>query len=576
LVIRSRRLLVAVLIAASASYLVMPRLAAHEVNIHWLMTQAAVDHLVAQYPDLRACGDPASRTQLGLGVIDEDNYIPIPTLPLPRAHGRFMHHFSPPLDDVVNNVARTPVSSTCSSFSAAGEPAAASEWAFDNVSCTQSIDGHQRSDTNTFRHARMVEHLRALPGTADKLFGLRGLGHTLHLLQDLTSPAHVHQDGHPHVTALLLGLYGDPSRFEVFNASRTQLPHGPIPAAPSSSLRSLMTELRNRVRGTFLSEKDALLLNTDPAVNPTVCLDPNDPLTCGYLTSPPPEQRLRARLSQGRRVPRFEIDERVADAQFNELAPLAVAYTAAALKWVHDNEAPLCEQAIVVDQVRGPGAVISESDRVRPGGEDQILCGAGQLTRCDHPFPSGRTVTLFANPDPGAMFIGWSGACASFGTAPCILAMNGTQPIHVSAEFESPITFLGTVSIAGSPISSHFNGNCTFSEVTTSMPAPSRTQLVLNPDGRGTFGASFRTALTRIGGDPAVCPSGFVLSDNTFFPVTLNGNSLSGSRDQGDRTYSLTGTRISDDTVSITLTKTYHPGWTFGGVVTGTFTLVAQ
>ncbi|MCX5743476.1 MAG: DUF4215 domain-containing protein, partial [Proteobacteria bacterium] len=54
-----------------------------------------------------------------------------------------------------------------------------------------------------------------------------------------------------------------------------------------------------------------------------------------------------------------------------------------------------------------------------------IDCAAGCTTQSGV-FLTGSTVTLHAIPDPGTTFLGWTGACASFGTAPvCTLTMTG-------------------------------------------------------------------------------------------------------------------------------------------------------
>ena len=53
-----------------------------------------------------------------------------------------------------------------------------------------------------------------------------------------------------------------------------------------------------------------------------------------------------------------------------------------------------------------------------------INCGSGG-PMCSADFPSGTTVTLTATPDPGYVFVGWDGACASCLDNPtCIIPMS--------------------------------------------------------------------------------------------------------------------------------------------------------
>jgi hypothetical protein len=71
--------------------------------------------------------------------------------------------------------------------------------------------------------------------------------------------------------------------------------------------------------------------------------------------------------------------------------------------------------------VEGPGAGTVTS---APSG---LTCGTG----CAATFPAGANVTLTAAPAAGAIFTGWSGACA--GAAPCTIVMD--QPRAVIARF---------------------------------------------------------------------------------------------------------------------------------------------
>ena len=52
-----------------------------------------------------------------------------------------------------------------------------------------------------------------------------------------------------------------------------------------------------------------------------------------------------------------------------------------------------------------------------------IDCG----TDCEEKYVNDPTVVLTADPAPGSVFTGWTGSCASFGSAPCSLKMDGDK-----------------------------------------------------------------------------------------------------------------------------------------------------
>jgi hypothetical protein len=53
---------------------------------------------------------------------------------------------------------------------------------------------------------------------------------------------------------------------------------------------------------------------------------------------------------------------------------------------------------------------------------------------CSTTFPSGTQVIVLAQANPGSVFTGWQGTCASFGTGDCTLTLN--QPFTVIGDFE--------------------------------------------------------------------------------------------------------------------------------------------
>jgi hypothetical protein len=69
---------------------------------------------------------------------------------------------------------------------------------------------------------------------------------------------------------------------------------------------------------------------------------------------------------------------------------------------------------------------------------ERIACGGAEL-RCERLANPGDAVELVATPDPGMSFLGWSDACASWGTEPaCTVHMRGRR--QVSAVFRPTIT----------------------------------------------------------------------------------------------------------------------------------------
>jgi hypothetical protein len=76
--------------------------------------------------------------------------------------------------------------------------------------------------------------------------------------------------------------------------------------------------------------------------------------------------------------------------------------------------------------VSGPGTVTSQ-----PAG---ITCG-GTNTSCSSSFSGDGVVTLSAGP-PGALFLGWGGACTQYATAPCVVASSAES--GVTATFGVP------------------------------------------------------------------------------------------------------------------------------------------
>jgi hypothetical protein len=258
-----------------------------------------------------------------------------------------------------------------------------------------------------------------------------GLGHFLHLLQDLTSPAHTRVDAHPHVP--FAPSIDDPSKLEVLGKIKA----GPLPLPQEGLItsftdaKSAFTELRNWVVSNFYSEKNTNVPNYTSPSGPIGTLGAD-----GYVRN---GQRKIAYFDflqsflLNRQI--YTINDVIALEQFDELAVAAIRWTASMMNFIHEKEGadgkgvPICEEQLVV-QTTGKGTVTSS-----PNG---ISCG----TTCDYYFPAGRSVTLVAFPasssDP---FLEWTGDIDPAKCPPkqttCVVEMNDDKPKNVVANFDS-------------------------------------------------------------------------------------------------------------------------------------------
>lgn len=142
---------------------------AHGIGTHSNITQAAVGY-VSKLDQRLACSKRLNDL-LQIGTVAEDDT------------PRFMFHFYPRLND-------GKTISTCSSR----------DWAFGNVLCNQEGGAPLFSAsalTNQHGWKQVIQSTKINKGLTE-------LGYVLHLLEDLTSPAHTRNDAHPP------GLDGDP------------------------------------------------------------------------------------------------------------------------------------------------------------------------------------------------------------------------------------------------------------------------------------------------------------------------------------------------------------------------------
>lgn len=268
---------------------------AHLKPTHRNITRIAVDYL-SKVDDRFACISTLNDL-LQVGAAAEDD---IP---------RFMFHFYPALSD-------GRFFASCSSR----------QWAFGNAACSQSggepaFSASTLTNTHTWNSA--ITH-------ADSSQGWTDLGYVLHLLEDLTSPAHTRNDSHP---AILLD--GDP--VEAFDRT-------PTAPAVTDGLVSFATPekyfdaLQEFTRTNFYS-KDTVFQAPGPAAassDNSYFYDARH----RRIAYKGPAYWLSG-LSDATRDPQqATINETIADDQFAELGPVAVKYVASLIRHYFDAASP--------------------------------------------------------------------------------------------------------------------------------------------------------------------------------------------------------------------------------------------
>lgn len=109
--------------------------------------------------------------------------------------------------------------------------------------------------------------------------------------------------------------------------------------------------------------------------------------------------------------------------------------------WCHGSTEPTCRLKLDRDETVGVHFKIPDATLTVgvTGGEHGEVWVNGTPCRatCEYPYVHGTSVELFAWPDEGAVFGGWTGACGGFG--PCTLVMD--QAREVGASFSAPLVF---------------------------------------------------------------------------------------------------------------------------------------
>lgn len=305
-------------------------LSAHAVPNHLRITSAAVQYMFdsLSQEEQKQLADCLSYIEqlLLVGTRREDT----------DEGNRFMFHFSPELHSDIYNFLTlsqggagpfvgTHVDAYCDSL----------QWGLasaDVVPCVhnQPMDANYRRFIDTTRYNEHTWQSALEDGRSSDVVvrqrGWRHLGYVLHLLQDLTSPAHVRTDAHPHVSIWHDIHIGDADPLE-FDAER-------IPRTPRPSQLPLYVthdehfeQLRDWTRQRFYSRHT---VGSDPGPK-AVSLSED-----GYWMDNE-SRRIAYRANKGilggKPINPLDlsggtIDAEVANEQWDELSPVVVKYTA--------------------------------------------------------------------------------------------------------------------------------------------------------------------------------------------------------------------------------------------------------
>jgi hypothetical protein len=263
---------------------------AHEVSTHANITRRAIEYLAQQKPAL--AGVKLLADDLVFGSVHEDDT------------PRFFFHFLPGL---------ATTTASCNSL----------EWGFLDELCTAQAFGLEITIQNIHQWQDAIAH-------ASSGQGFKELGYVLHLLEDLGSPAHTRIDPHPP---------GNSDPFEKHNENRCATPRECMPIddliiSLGPNPQKFFIDLRDFTATNFFSKNT---IKTDIFVPSSPCdFLRGDPQPCGPTAVTEDENyfydgRGRKIAYKGRFGP--TINERVANEQFDELAPQIVRYVASLINF---------------------------------------------------------------------------------------------------------------------------------------------------------------------------------------------------------------------------------------------------
>ncbi|WP_395402142.1 hypothetical protein ACHMW6_28900 [Pseudoduganella sp. UC29_106] len=325
--------------------IVVPHLMAHEVPTHANITRAAVNYL--SQIDNRALCSSKINDLLQIGTAAEDD------------RKRPIFHFTPALSIA---------SASCSSI----------QWGFGAGSCQYSIPIFGTTVANNqHKWSDAISHAKDSAGNPSEE-GLRDLGYVLHLLEDLTSPAHTRNDPHLNYEG-----HGDADPVE----SEIRIPTAPPVSdgfVSAGSAEALFSELQQFTSRNFYS-KDTVFQGDGPIAtrSDTNYFYDNRSRRIAY-------KGLRYTLSGLTDATRNQqyatIDDTIATDQFRELGPIAVRYAASLIKIYIDLTSPKLDGCFVDFEKFNGGSVFSgvqpplkvEGATISGG---QILSGTTNLPR---------------------------------------------------------------------------------------------------------------------------------------------------------------------------------------------------
>jgi hypothetical protein len=371
---------------------------AHEISTHRKLTQAAIDYLISTDGPKFECGAKKLEKLLAGAEAEDDFFRPKATFfPL----GRFYFHFygaSGPLSGLGQHA-------TCTS----------PEWGLVtglpcNASNSVNIPGILKpvalTSVNTHTWSAALDHAM----DADDQ-GLIELGYVIHLLEDLTSPAHTRNDPHPCAKGI---FFCDP--FEKVNGkadvvigmpgSGTLLDGLPDPATFSTP-EQFFDGLGNFTRRSFFSYQTAfsssqpgptIVTNEDSTYFYGPCLSGSDPACMGGFRKIARRNRM-AKLANDRT--KAILDETIVREQFAELSPITVQYVAALIKLYYKLAQPkLCARTVGVGiEGDGTGTVV-----LQPG---NFSCSGGAQV-CTTSVDDGTQIGLTASADSSSTFKYWT------------------------------------------------------------------------------------------------------------------------------------------------------------------------
>jgi hypothetical protein len=311
----------------------------HAIPTHSNITKAAVDYL--KKVDSRFVCVANLNNLLQIGTAAEDDT------------PRFMFHFNPNLNDAG-------YFGSCNS----------TQWAFGSAPCRQSGGSPffaASTLSNTHRWQDAVAHVRDSAGKPSEQ-GWRDLGFVLHLLEDLTSPAHTRNDSHPPF------IDGDPMEAVTRTPTSPPVSEGLLSfATPEAFFAALQM-----YTSTNFYSADTVFVGSGPIAvrsDRSYFYDASDRRIAYkglayYLSGLTEASRDRQQAT---------IDDTIATEQFEQLGPVAVRYTASLIKRYYDVASPeLGDCFIDFEEFQGPSVFAGAQPPLT--GEGATVSGGQILT----------------------------------------------------------------------------------------------------------------------------------------------------------------------------------------------------